>query len=163
MIEEQALVTQLQGHLAIIEMQSQSACQSCELSGGCGTGSLGRLLGYRKKSLSIDNNHQLKVGDRVIIGLPEKYFLFAGFIMYLLPLVGLFVFAMISDFLFDATQWINVVASLFGLASSLMLTARLSKKTFASKMKPHFIRKEFSIEIGGRDSFQADSFLSDNV
>jgi len=145
MIEEKALVVKLQGRNAVIEMQRQSACQSCELSGGCGTGSLGRLLGYKPLALSIPNRHKLKVGDKIIIGMLEKYFNIAGFLMYLFPLAFLFAFGLMANYFFNATEWINVLASLFGLASGLLMTARLAKKKFAQNMRPHFIRLEFSI------------------
>lgn len=148
MIEEKASVISLQGDQAIIQMQRQSGCQSCELSEGCGTGSLGRLLGYRQQNLSIHNDHKLDVGDNVIIGLPEKHFIAVGFLMYLLPLICLFAFAIFANFIFDATQWINAVASLLGLTSGLIITARLSNQTFAGKLQPQFIRQEFPVETG---------------
>ena len=160
MIEEQALVIALQVEQAVIQIQRQNACQSCELSGGCGTGSLGRLLGVRQQSLLLQNDHQLKVGDIVIIGLPEKHFIYAGFLMYLLPLISLFIFAIISDYLFDATQWANVVAAFIGLALGLIFTAKLSNKTFASQLQPQFIRRELPIEVGAQKLNQIDPVSS---
>ncbi|MCK4710316.1 MAG: SoxR reducing system RseC family protein [Gammaproteobacteria bacterium] len=157
MIEEQALVIALQGDQVIIQIQRQNACQSCELSGGCGTGSLGRLLGYRQRDLLLQNDHNLVVGDKVVIGLPEKYFIYAGLLMYLFPLLCLFIFAVLSDFVFDATQWINVVSSLFGLVLGLLFSAKLANKTFASQLQPRYIRRELPIEMGSVKLNQADS------
>lgn len=148
MIEEQALVIELQEENAIVEIQRQNACQSCELSGGCGTGSLGRLLGYKALVLSINNSHKLQVGDQIIIGMPEKYFHVAGFLIYLLPLAGLFLFGLVANYFFNATEWINILASLSGLVFGLLITSRVTKKNFAQKMKPRFIRQEFSVQMG---------------
>lgn len=152
MIEEQAQVIALKGGKAIIEIHDQSACQNCELSGGCGTGSLGKLLGYRKQSLSIINDQQLQVGQRVIIGLPEKYFLYAGFLMYLLPLLILFLFATVSDLVFQSTQWINAIAAISGLLAGLKLTSVLSHKVFADKLQPQLKRRQFSVEFSRTDA-----------
>ena len=152
MIEEQAQVIALSGDDAIIEMQSQTACQSCEMSGGCGTGSLGRLLGNRRQRLSISNDQHLKVGNLIVIGLPEKHFIYAGFLMYLLPLLSLFMFSIVANILFDATQWINVLAALMGLVSGLKLTSVFSNNIFAEKLRPRFIRQEFSIEMAKPNS-----------
>ena len=88
MIEELAQVQKLNGDKAIIEIHRQNACQSCELSGGCGTGSLGRLLGYRKQSLIIQNDYNLKIGDRVVVGLPDKSYLSAGLVFWSIHCMG---------------------------------------------------------------------------
>ncbi len=68
----------LEGDLAIIRMQRQSACSHCELNKGCGTGAIGRLLGHRSKPLAIRNDYDLKAGDRVLVGLPDRAFLNAS-------------------------------------------------------------------------------------
>lgn len=145
MIEEQALVKALQGDQAIIQIQRQSACQSCEVNGACGTGSLGRLLGFRPQSLILKNEQNLKVGDIVVIGLAEKHFLHAGFLMYVLPLISLFFFAVLSDYLFSSTQWANALASIIGLAVGLMVTTKLANKTLADRFQPKFVRREFPV------------------
>ena len=147
MIKEQALVVELLGEYAVIEIQRQSACQSCDLKAGCGTGSLGRLLGYKPLALSILNRHKLRIGDRIIIGMPEKYIHIAGLLMYLLPIGCLFLFALAANYFFNATEWINVLASLSGLVFGLLVISRLAKKDFAQKMKPQFIRQEQSFQI----------------
>lgn len=144
MIEEQALVKSLQGDQALIEVQRQNACQSCDLSEGCGTGSLGRLLGYKKLSLSIPNRDKLRVGDLIIIGMPDKYFHIAGFLVYLLPLIGLFFFAIVANYLFNGTESVTVLASLAGLAFGLLFSGRLAKHDLALKLKPQFIRQIYS-------------------
>jgi len=144
MIEEQALVISLQGDQALIEVQRQNACQSCDLSEGCGTGSLGRLLGYKKLALSITNSHKLQVGDHIVIGMPDKYFHIAGFLVYLLPLIGLFCFALVANYLFNGTESVTVLSSLAGLAFGLFFSGRLAKHDLALKLKPQFIRQIYS-------------------
>ncbi|MBT3204771.1 MAG: SoxR reducing system RseC family protein [Gammaproteobacteria bacterium] len=147
MIEEQALVIALRSDQALIEVQRQNACQSCDLSEGCGTGSLGRLLGYKKLALSIPNRHKLQVGDRIVIGMPDKYFHFAGFLVYLLPLLSLFLFGLVANYFFNGAESVIVLASLSGLVFGLMFSGRMAKNDFALKMKPQFIRQEFSPQV----------------
>jgi len=157
MIEEHALIIALQGDQVVLQIQRQNSCQSCEVSGVCGTGSLGRLLGVRQQNILLQNDHKLSVGEKVIIGLPEKHLIYAGFLMYLLPLISLIFFAIISDYLFGATQWANVVASLAGLGLGLVFSSKLSNKTLAKQLQPHFIRREFSVEMGAIKRDQSDS------
>ncbi|MDJ0834077.1 MAG: SoxR reducing system RseC family protein [Gammaproteobacteria bacterium] len=146
MIEELAIVKRIEGDRAVIEVMRQNACQSCELSGGCGTGSLGKLLGQRKVSFTMRNEHGLKIGDRVVIGLPDRSYLTAGFIVYLLPLLSLFLFAGLTDFLFGSIEWVNVLSAVVGLGLGLLWAARLANHNYARDFQPHFIRHSLSFD-----------------
>lgn len=139
MIHEQARVTAVQADKAIIEVQRQSSCESCELSGGCGTSSLGRLLGYRASLLTIDNDQQLKIGDRVMVSVPERNLVSAGLLVYLLPLFSLFLFSVLANLWFS-TDGVNVVAAVLGLVAGLKLSAWISRHHLASQVKPHIRR-----------------------
>ena len=72
MITESAVVTRRDGKLVELELQRNSTCGQCELSKGCGTGALGRLLGHRSKPIVIETDHDLKPGDRLQLGLSES-------------------------------------------------------------------------------------------
>ncbi len=146
MIEEFAIVRKLEDQQAIIEVVRQNTCQGCELNGSCGTGSLGKLLGYRKVSFTMPNEHGLNIGDRVVIGLPDRSYLTAGFVVYLLPLLSLFLFAGISDQLFGSTEWVNILSALIGLGLGLLLAARLANHNYARDFQPQYIRHSFSFE-----------------
>lgn len=146
MIEELAVVKQLEGDKAIIEVVRKNTCSSCQLNNSCGMGSLGRLLGHRPQILSIQNDKNLKMGDTVVIGLPEKSYLSAGFLIYLLPLMTLFLFAGFTDLLFDSIEWLTALASMTGLASGLLIAARISNRSYASALQPRFIRQQFLIK-----------------
>ncbi|MBC8210692.1 MAG: SoxR reducing system RseC family protein [Gammaproteobacteria bacterium] len=144
MIEQQAYVITLQDEQAIVAMQNDTGCNSCELKGGCGIGSLGKLLGHRETSFAIDNCHQLKVGDTIVVGVADNFFVYAGVLMYLLPLLSLFGFALTANYLFDASEWINVMASLGGLVFGLKLSAQLARKDFFRGLRPRYLRRQIS-------------------
>ena len=146
MIEELAVVKKVQGDQALIEVERQNSCQSCELKAGCGTGSLGKLLGHRRVSLSMPNQHDLRIGDRVIIGLPDRSYLTAGFVVYLLPLLSLFLFAALGDQLFGSIEWVNVTAALIGLAVGILIAARLANHKYARDFQPRYIRHAIRFE-----------------
>jgi len=142
MIEERAKVVKLQDNLAIIEMQRQSGCQSCSLSGGCGVGSLGRLLGQRNQVYSIPNQQDLQPGESIIIGIPNGSFLLASLLMYLLPLISLFLFGLVAQLIFHSNDVVTALLSLVGLALGLFLTLRLTSMDFARNFQPRFMRRE---------------------
>lgn len=143
MIEQSALIVGTDRERAIVRVDASSGCQGCELSGGCGMGSLGRLFGLRNRTFSIENRQHLTAGDRIIIGLPENFYLTAAFLIYLLPLISLFTGALMANFLFDGREWVNVMASFIGLGIGLFLSARLAKKGFARGSGARYIRQQF--------------------
>ena len=142
MIEEHARVLEIKDQQAIIQVQRQSACHSCSLEQGCGTGSLGRLLGRKELTFTLHNRHHLKPGDHIVIGLSEDAYLKAGFLIYLLPLITLFLFAAVADVLFSL-EWANVLAAVIGLVFGLWIAARLSGKRYLDEFQARFIRREF--------------------
>jgi sigma-E factor negative regulatory protein RseC len=89
MITESAVVTRRDGKLVELELQRNSTCGQCELSKGCGTGALGRLLGHRSKPILIETDHDLKPGDRLQLGLSESALVKASLTIYGLPLLGM--------------------------------------------------------------------------
>lgn len=141
MIQEQALVKKIQGNRAFVEVQRQHGCHNCSLSGACGTGSLGRLLGIRQKPLSIPNDRNLEIGDKILIGLPEKTYVLSSFLIYLFPLLCLFLFSILADVAFGSQDGLNVLAALMGLVFGLLVSAGLSNHIFVKAIQPRVIRQ----------------------
>jgi len=143
MIEEQAIVTGLDGDLAMIRMQRHSVCSQCELNKGCGTGAIGRLLGHRNKPLAIRNNFNLKVGDSVLLGLPDKAFLKASLLIYGLPLMALIGGGLLAQWAITESQLIVIIISTAGFITALYLSGIIAKKYFSKQFDPHIL------EVGG--------------
>lgn len=141
MIEEQARVTAVRDGFAVVEVDRTSGCQACELKAGCGTGSLGRLLGFKQKPFSVKNELNLRPGDRVILALAEKSFVLAGFLVYLLPLMSLFVFAIVTEVWLAAGDTLTVLAALLGLAAGLFFSAWLSRHSLVKDFQPRVVRQ----------------------
>jgi len=140
MIEEQATVTGIDGHWAMVRMQRQSACNSCELSSGCGTGAIGRLLGHRSKPVMIKNQHQLKQGDTVVLGLPDDALLKASLLIYGLPLLGLMVGGMVASLIIGESELLVVVFAMVGLVTGLQVSARLASRRYSNQFSPKVLR-----------------------
>jgi sigma-E factor negative regulatory protein RseC len=97
-ITEQAIVTRCNGRQIELELQRGSACGQCELSQGCGTGALGRLLGRRSKPLIIETDQVVRPGDRIQLGLSESALVKASLTVYGLPLLGMVVAGLLASF-----------------------------------------------------------------
>lgn len=140
MIEEQAIVVGVKGETAEIQMQRQSACSHCELSRGCGTGAIGRLLGHRSKPLIVENALNLKPGDHILLVMPDQSFLKASLLIYGLPLGLLVVAAIAAEALFAGSELLVPIAAGGGFLGGLIISAKLAGKRFSEQFKPKILR-----------------------
>ncbi len=120
MIENEAVVTHIEGDFAWLTVERQGGCSSCS-SGGCGTASLASLFGQRPTPLRVDNRLQAQPGEQVVIGIEERSLLIGALLIYLLPLLLLLVAAIVGE------QWGGEVAAVVLGAIGLGLGLRLSQ------------------------------------
>jgi len=88
MIEQQGQVVSVDRGRVAVRLGGSSGCTTCDAGKGCGAGVFGRLL--RRRPVVLDFNDELhsRVGQPVIVGLPETLLLRLVFRFYLLPLVA---------------------------------------------------------------------------
>ncbi len=129
MITEQAIVTRCHGKRVDLQLQRQSACGHCEMSRGCGTGALGRLLGRRVKPIVMDNDHDLKIGDSVILELSERALVKMSLLIYGLPIAGMMLAGMLVNFLFVDSEGLVLLASAAGFFIGFKFSSRLVNST----------------------------------
>jgi sigma-E factor negative regulatory protein RseC len=138
MITEQAIVTRCNGKQVELELQRGSACAQCELSQGCGTGALGRLLGKRSKPLVIETDHVLKPGDRLQLGLSESALVKASLIVYGLPLLGMIVAGLLAEFA-AVSQALVALAAVVGFIVGFKLAVYLSRSLEHDRLTPYIV------------------------
>lgn len=97
MITESAVVVLIDNNHTWIETQRKSACGQCSANKGCGTSVLSKVLGNKLSKMKAINNIDAKVGDEVVVGLNESSLLKGAFIIYMLPLLFLFVFSFLGQ------------------------------------------------------------------
>lgn len=140
MIEQQAKVTHVEGDQVWMTVERQSGCQHCSLSEGCGTGSLGKLMGYKSTEWVFSNRLGLKSGDKVILAIPETSYLLGSFLIYLLPLLTFFLTATIAELIWH-TEWVSILSSILGLAAGLVFSTGLSRRRYATALQPKIMRQ----------------------
>jgi len=99
MIEQQGQVIAVSGHLASVRLGGNSGCPACDAGKGCGAGIFGRLLQRKPTVLDLENVIDARVGQPVVVGLPESVFLRLVFHLYLLPLLAGLAGAVIGHYL----------------------------------------------------------------
>jgi len=134
MIEEQAIVTDCDKDFVWVQTQRKSSCGQCSVKEGCGTQVLSKVFGNKSSHVRCLYPHNvssqnIKIGDRVIIGLEESALLSGSFLVYFLPLLMMIFCAGLMVF-FSKLWWpewvdlLTVAASFSGLIFGLLFSHR---------------------------------------
>ncbi|ALO35719.1 transcriptional regulator [Colwellia sp. MT41] len=104
MIKELANVVAIEAGQVTVTSQIKSACSGCAQVDSCGSGQIAKALPQAKLTLTLpyDRNvigQTLKLGDSVVLTLPEKHVLSSAGQVYLLPLFGLITFSAVGQWL----------------------------------------------------------------
>ena len=107
MITENATVVLIENNQTWIETQRKSSCGQCSANKGCGTSVLSKVLGNKLSKMKAINKIDAKVGDQVVVGLNEGSLLKGAFIIYMLPLLFLFLFSLAGQLISQNLQIYN--------------------------------------------------------
>jgi sigma-E factor negative regulatory protein RseC len=132
MIEEIGIVERIEkGYIWVNPASSGGACGSCNASGNCSTSFLATLLqGKTTHTIRVRNTINAKVNDRVVLGIHPQGLLSASALLYLLPILSLFVFSILAHQLFS--EVISIVMGLTGFIAGLFISKKIANST---KMK----------------------------
>jgi len=83
-MEEEGIVLSVEGSIASVRMVEGGGCEGCSSSGSCKVASGGRVL-------EADNKAGAKPGDSVTVRIEASSFLKASFIVYMVPVIFLFI------------------------------------------------------------------------
>ncbi|MCE9685325.1 SoxR reducing system RseC family protein [Shewanella sp. AS16] len=92
MMEEMARVVSYDASgWATVEVEIKSGCNHCASSESCGTSAVAKAFSPKTQQFSIPCDQACRPGELLKLGLPESVILKAAALVYLLPLLGLFV------------------------------------------------------------------------
>lgn len=114
MIEQSARVVKYDDKVVWLEAERQSTCSGCKVKQGCGTGMLAKHVGKRHSSISVLKTNDVEVGQQVQLAIPEEALLQGAFLMYMLPLVSMFIIAAGARAL-ELNESIEILGGLSGL------------------------------------------------
>lgn len=128
MIEEQGRVMAIEHGAVWIEVLGKTACSGCTASVGCGQGLLEGLgAGRQCKRIRALSVMPLKVGDSVVVGIREDFLLRSTLAVYLLPLLGLFISAIVAQW-FGFGEPLVIFAAFLGFASVWAVVRSASRR-----------------------------------
>jgi sigma-E factor negative regulatory protein RseC len=127
MLEENGRVVRIDSESVWVETVKQSACSSCSAQKGCGQSLLAKVGDGKRMEIQVDNPQHLEVGvdDEVTLGVGERSFITASFLVYLLPLLVMFIFSVTGQVLGFSEPKVILSAAL-GLAGGFLLTRFIS-------------------------------------
>lgn len=113
-----------------LSCEQQTSCSGCASKSHCATGQVTKAIGNKQHAWNLSTQTSLSVGDIVEIGLPEKELLSVASIVYLVPLLGLFLGALLGAYIaniaFSGAEWPSIVFGALGaLISGLIIKRRL--------------------------------------
>ena len=123
MIEHKATVISRHGNIVWVEAERQSTCGQCLARKGCGTGLLAKHVGQRFSRISVNTEQDLRIGQAVLVSIPEQALLSGAVMMYLLPLLALFSFAMLTRML-GGGELLQILSGLIGLCAGFFWVRR---------------------------------------
>ena len=145
-IEEKALVNDVDGEFIFLERDGFS-CDGCSSSAGCGKKSLDSIFTFKSNSkLKLKNTLGLRKGDAVIISIPSFSVLLSAVLVYLIPIISLFIFSLLAKLFWG--EGYSILFGLIGMGTSVVLVSKLiEKSTISEQLQPKLIRKVISINL----------------
>lgn len=100
MIKEWATVVSWQNGVARVSCDVKASCNSCASRAGCGSRVLNKLGPQTSHTISVPSEQPLVAGQKVELGIAEGSLLGSAMLVYLSPLVGLFIMGGLFQTLF---------------------------------------------------------------
>ena len=149
MIEETARVVDIEGDQLVLQAQTKTACNACEVKQGCGTSVLSKVVGRKFTRFHATNTVNADIGDEVVVGMHEDAMLMGSVLVYLLPLLTLIIGAVVADSLIDsAVESRDLYIILSGVAGffAMLAVSRLFLSTGRShqRLSPVVLRKNIT-------------------
>lgn len=147
MLEESAKVIAIVDNNVIVESIVKSSCSACKQVDNCGSGQVAKAIPHRKLVVNLVNDLNVKLGDEVILGIPEGSLLASAWQVYFLPLLGFILFAVLGQY---SSIWLNIshefltiIAAFIGAFIGFKFAAKLHcRLTIQENLTPKLLRKQ---------------------
>ena len=120
MIKEWATVISWADGIALVSCDVKASCNSCASRAGCGSRVLNKLGPQTSHTISVPSEQPLVEGQKVELGITEGSLLTSAMLVYLSPLVGLFVMGGVFQMLFGTDLAAMCGAALGGVGGFLL-------------------------------------------
>lgn len=119
MIQEQAIVMEVNGRRISVETDRQASCGHCSAKSACGSALLGKFFNRNQQHLILKTDLNLAVGDKIILGLDEGALLRGSFIVYAIPLLMLLLFPVVAN-QFIISETVSILSAVIGFSLGIV-------------------------------------------
>lgn len=125
MVKEWATVVRWQNGRALLRYGSSSGCGSCGARKTCGSYALSKIGSNTEHELEIAIEQPLVEGQKIEVGIPEGSLIRSALLVYLTPILGLFIFAGLAQ-AFDFEQFWIAISGVIGGIIGFYIARRLA-------------------------------------
>lgn len=116
-MKEIAEVVAVDGRRITLSTQLKTACSGCQQNTSCGAGILSKVFADRNARFTVDSELPVQIGDHVEITMDEADFTRYALLLYGLPIIGLFIVAMLLTQLSSLSEGIIILLSFSGFGA----------------------------------------------
>ncbi|APC12514.1 MULTISPECIES: SoxR-reducing system protein RseC [Providencia] len=127
MVKEWATVVRWQNGRALLRYGSSSGCGSCGARKTCGSYALSKIGPNTEHELEIAIEQPLVVGQKIEVGIPEGSLIRSALLVYLTPILGLFIFAGLAQS-FSLEQFWIAMSGVAGGVIGFFIARKLASK-----------------------------------
>ncbi len=124
--EDIAIVRKIEENIVQVEIERTGSCEGCAVSGICNSNN--KIILHK-----IKTDLKLKIGDKVQVNIAPSLRVFSSFVVFIIPIITMLSFYLISKYLFKLNEDLSIVFSLLGLLLSGLFIYFIDKK-FANKL-----------------------------
>lgn len=146
MIEEAGVVVTVEPDAVWVATQRKTTCGSCSARMTCGQGLMTSLASDKKPHLiKISTDLLLREGDQVTLGMPEDLLVRSAFLVYMLPLLAMFISALAVHALNASEPWIIFAAVLGFIAGALWVRYYSDRYIDAAVIQPVVLCRQIAV------------------
>ncbi len=142
--ERQGWVIECQQGRARVRVEPAPGCPRCAAGEGCGQGIIGAMRGESRPVdfwVTVPEGERLSPGDAIMLAMAPSALMAGSALVYLLPLAGLILGALLARALTDGAEGVIAIAGLGGLVGGFMLSrAWLRDAGRSGRFEPVFLR-----------------------
>lgn len=131
--EDIAIVRKIEENIVQVEIERTGSCEGCAVSGICNSNN--KIILHK-----IKTDLKLKIGDKVQVNIAPSLRIFSSFVVFIIPIITMLSFYLISKYLFKLSEDLSIVFSLLGLLLSGLFIYFIDKK-FANKLSFKITKK----------------------
>jgi sigma-E factor negative regulatory protein RseC len=145
MIEEHAIILSIENQseyqpVATIEVVRKTACGLCGKTRGCGNALWGKMFAHKTTSFKAQNSIDAKVGQSVIVGIDESALMKSALLLYIVPLVTMFIGAILASQV-SGSELVAMLGAVVGvMVGYFWVKAHTAGRTYYQNHRPKILR-----------------------